>query len=264
MKKYLIFVLISFFLSILNVNAFELPTITVGSSSSYIGEKVIIPITIENNSGFNYLGAKIRYDSTKLEYVSSTLKGFDKAYMKGLEINNYKTITLYALTATNELTIDDNGVIGEIEFKVIADNLENIPIEITIDNFGKGEDEDIEIKSNNGNVKVLKHGVIGEKEDLSEKIPENNDGNVTWQSSNEDVATVDENGNVTFKGDGDAIIEAVDKEGNTIYQKEYKVDSKKDKENSKESNNIYLCIGIPLVLVTLFLCIIFLIKKKGK
>ncbi len=250
----------------------ELPTLKIGSSSGYKDEILTIPITLENNPGFSYIGAKIRYDATKLEYVNSKLLAFKSAGMRGIEINSYKTITLYALTIDDKL-FEENGKIGEIQFKVLSEEEEEVPIEVTIDNFGKGEGDAIEIKKEDGVIQVKSHGTIDKQEDLSKEIDEKAE-DITWKSSNEDIAEVDEKGNVVFHDEGEVTIEAVDKDGKTVYKKEYKVDDgkkvneeekeeKETKETSKKNQSSYILGGVILLVIILLLFILYK-KKKSK
>lgn len=253
----------------INVKAEELPTFKVGSCTAYKGETITVPIYLENNPGFDFLGIKIRYNSEKLEYVESYLTAeFTGASLKGIEINAKKTITLYALTSEDEKAIDVQGKIAEIKFKVLADNFEDVPIEATIDNFGKGRNEKIDITKIDGNVHILVHGVIGEKENLSSELDEllekNNidNKNIKWRSSNEDVATVDEEGSVTFKDNGTAKIEATDEDGNVLYEKSYKVDKKNTTKTSDTTKVNYFVIFLIILLILIILIISFLIVRK--
>ena len=244
----------------LNVKAKELPIFTIGSSTAYKDEIITVPITLKNNPGFSYLGVKIRYDSSKLDYVDSYLTAdFTNASSKGIEINAKKTITLYALTSGNAL-IKADGKIAEIQFKVISNKIEDIKVEATIDNFGNANNEEIDISKEDGIIHVLNHGEVGKEEVIEEANL--TDKKVTYKSSNEDVATVSEDGIVTFKNSGTTEIEAIDENGNVLYKKNYKVDNPDDKKekNIKKNKNIYL-----YVILGFFICImiaIFFFFKK--
>ncbi len=240
----------------LNVKAEELPIFIIGSSTAYKDETITVPITLQNNPGFSYLGVKIRYDSKKLEYVNSHLTNdFDNADLKGIEINAKKTITLYALTSSDNL-IKADGKIAEIKFKVISDKIEDISVEATIDNFGNTNDEEIDISKKDGIIHIINHGEVG-KEEVIEKDNLNSD-KVIYKSSNEDVATVSEDGIVTFKNSGTTEIEVTDENGNSLYKKEYKVDKPNTKDKSKKKNStfLYIVFGIFISIII----VIFLIK----
>lgn len=248
----------------LNVKAEELPIFTIGSSTAYKDETITVPITLQNNPGFSYLGVKIRYDSSKLEYVSSNLTNdFNNADLKGIEINAKKTITLYALTSSDNL-IKVAGKIAEIKFKVISDKIEDISIEATIDNFGNSNDEEIAISKKDGIIHVVNHGEVGKKE-VIEKDNIKSD-KVIYKSSNEDVATISEDGIVTFKNSGTTEIEVTDENGNSLYKKEYKVDipNAKDRNKNDKKNNIYLYIvlGLFISIILIFFIKIFFLDKK--
>lgn len=265
-KKIILSIIGIYFILNLNVQAEELPTFKVGSATAYKDETITIPITLSNNSGFGFLGVKIRYDTEKLEYVDSYITAkLSKASLKGIEINAKKTITLYALTSNEDDVIKDNGKIAEIKFKVLSNTTEDVKVEATIDNFGKGKNEEIKVNKIDGTIHITTHGVVGKNEDLSSEIKDvlkkdQKEEKITWQSSNEKVATVDAEGNVTFKKNGTAKIEALTEDGTVIYEKSYKVD-KKTPKTSKKINNYLILGGLGLIIV---LVIIFLKLKNKK
>lgn len=268
MRKILILLLV-FIISIfpnLNVEADELPTLKVGSCHAYKNEIITIPITLKNNPGFNYLGAKIRYDSSKLEYKSSKIKGLTSATMKGIEINSHKTVTLYALTS-NDTLIKDNGKIAQIEFEVLDDSIDEIPIEVEIDNYGKDK-EDIEIKKVDGLVSLANHGNKGSSNDLSNEVKKSNkEQKITWKSSDKKVAIVDQNGKVTFKDNGNVKIQAIDEDDNIVLDKDYKIDAKVPKNlgsNESDYSIPLIILGIVILVFTIVVLIIYFKKKKNK
>ncbi len=257
LKKILIF---GICLLTLNVKAKELPIFTIGSSTAYKGEIVTIPITLKNNPGFSYLGVKIRYDSSKLDYVDSYLTAdFSAATLKGIEINDKKTITLYAITSDDTL-IKSNGKIAEMKFKILSDKIEDIKIEATIDNFGNNTNSEININKKDGIINIANHGIVGKNEVLEkDNFPENN---VTYKSTNDKVASIDKDGNITFNGNGNATIEVIDENGKTIYRKEYKVDTIPKKEQKSNSNKLlYIFLGLFSCIVIISL--VFFVRKRA-
>ena len=86
----------------------------------------------------------------------------------------------------------------------------------------------------------------------------NNNQSITWTSSDNEVAKVDEKGNVEFTGSGNTTITAVDEAGKKLYEKTYLVNKKKKNHDKK-----YLMISIPIILLGIGL-ILFSQKKKRK
>lgn len=243
-----------------NVYAKELPTITVGSYNAYIGEKITIPVNLSNNEGVSFLGFKIEFDTESLEYVDSKINGLENAQLKEIDINDKNIITLYALTIDEEKTINDNGEIATLTFKVKED-AKSSEIKINVTDYGNANLEQLERNSSNGNVKILI------KMDSGEKIQIEKDDNVaSFETSDSNIATVDEEGNINFKKNGEVTIISRDKEGNILEEKTYKVKDKEENSGAPKTSKSKIFVGISVLTVVClvtFILIKFFLKKKN-
>jgi len=281
MKKILGIFLLLQLLWIPNVYAEELPTISVGSFDAYIGEKIVVPITIENNPGCSYLGIHVYYDMNSLEYVDSKLKGLENADTKDI-VRSEDMITLYAMAYSENKSMNDNGVIAELTFNV-KENAMTSTLRIEVTDFGGEDLVDYKFIENEGIVRINDKKAPNTKEDLTQSIPSYTEGDVTWKSSDENIATINEQGEVTFSNEGTTTITGTDSEGNVVVEKDYKVvddhkenqqeekkvkdkESKKDnqKENQKETTPIYILITIGILFIVGCIIILVIKLKKNK
>ena len=265
-KKIILFVLLFFPFF---VHASEKTVFSLNDVTSAPGSTVTIRLNIKNNPEFGVLTTRVKFDSTKLEYVSGELNAFSGASIKGIDKNKNKgLVAIYAISISRKLK--DTGDIATMEFKINDDIKEDIdiPISIEVVDYGEDADHSLEYEVKNGIIHV--DGAIDtvnkdSKESLIEKYKsqiggdkKSDSGDVTWESSNDDVAKVDD-GVVEFKEDGNVTVEAKDKDGNVVYSKDYYV--KGDAIKKKKSNVIryVLIIGGIVLLFGLFLW-----RKKWK
>ncbi len=271
MKKILGIFLLLQVLWIPNVYAEELPTISVGSFDAYIGEKIVVPITIENNPGCSYLGVKIYYDMNSLEYVDSKVKGLKGADMKDI-VRSEDMITLYAMAFNEGKIITDNGVVAEITFHV-KESASTSTLRMEVTDFGGEDLVDYEFNQKEGVIRIADKKDLDSSENLTQLVPPTTEGEITWKSDDEKVATIDEQGNIKFSGEGSTTITGTDSEGNVVLEKDYTVvdqekEKQKEKKNNQSKNHIFSYILIPLGILLIVGCIIILIifshKKKSK
>lgn len=257
--KYLSILFILLFTS--NVRAEEKTVFSLSNIKASSGEEVTITVNIKNNPKFELLGFKVYYDSSKIEYVSCGINGFSNAMLKDCNINKDKDITFYALTMYTEedKLMDDTGDIVDIKFK-IKDNVKNdIPLSLDITDYGKTDTEPLDFDIINGKIEIsgdIESKIVNEKDILSDKITEKKD--ITWESSDKSIATVDSSGNVNFKDNGNVTIKALDKDGNIIYEKTYLVNNK-----IKVSYTKYFVVGI-ILLIIISIVILVIVKRKKK
>lgn len=265
MKK--IFILVLLFLFPLCVYAADETVFSVNEVTASPGNNVKITLNLNNKQKFGVLTGRIKYDKNKLTYVSHELSGLKNGMLKGAENNEEKgLVAIYGITLSASKLMNDNGNILSIEFKIKDDVTEDIPIEIEIKDFGVDEEKSLPYKVNNGIIHIKSNVSSVKKEDnekavndLKEELKkkEVKEDDITITSSDEDVATVDENGNIEFKNDGNVTIEAKDKEGNVVYSKDYLVNNKVKKINKYIKPIIY--IGLSIIAI-----IIILITRKKK
>ena len=281
MKKILGILVVLQVLFVPNVYAKELPTISVGSFDAYIGEKIVVPVTIENNPGCSYLGIHIYYDTNSLEYVSSKLKGLSNSDMKDI-VNSNDVITLYAMAFTEGKSINDNGVVAEITFTV-KENAKTSTLRMEVTDFGGEDLVDYEFNQNDGTIRIADKKDLNTSEDLTQLVPPNTNGEVIWKSKDENIATVDDKGNVTFSNEGNTTITGLDKDGNVVIEKDYTVvdqnkketekkqeekkkeDTKeKEKKQERENSLIYILIALGTILIICLVTILLKHKLKNK
>ena len=248
------------------VNAEEKTTFSLNEITAAPGTTVTIKLNIANNPEFGVLTSRIKFDNSKLEYVSGKLTGLKSASIKGLDKNKNKgLIAVYAISIGDKMS--DTGDIATMEFK-ISDSIKektDIPLTLEIVDFGINEDKPLEYQTKNGIIhinpnteNVTTQTKESLKEKYQEKIKESNtkEEDVTWSSSDDNIAKVDD-GAIEFKEDGNVTIEARDKEGNIVYSKDYYV---KEKSKNNKSYKHFIIIGI-IVIVTI---IILFWRKKWK
>ena len=265
MKKKVILLLLlffPFFFFFLEKTSFSLSDV-----SSAPGSTVTIRFNISKNPEFGVLTARVKFDHSKLEYVSGKLNAFSGASIKGIDKNKSKgLVAIYAISIGDKFK--DTGDIAVMEFKIndsIRESVD-IPLEVEIVDFGVDDEQTLAYDVKNGIIHV--NGAVDtvtqdSKESLTKKIKEKleeekkNNDDVTWESSNDDIAKVDD-GVVEFKEDGNVTVQAKDKDGNVVYSKDYYV---KGKNVNKNNNIVYyvLVIGIVIILFGLFIW-----RKKWK
>ena len=257
MKKILVILLV-FFLSVQPVNAKD-TSFELTDERGMKGETITVKLEINDNPSFGILGATLDYDETKLEYKSSKIIGLDNAFMKDYDNNNGQ-VMMYAFCIDRDSLMDDTGNIFEVEFEVISEEVEKSKIKLEITDFAIDETETLNYTTKDSTITInqeIETVSSSESISLKDEIESETEEIVEWKSSNSDVAKVDENGNVTFKKNGDVTITATSND-NIIFEKNYKV-------NNKGFNNILMTIGgIIIGVIIIALATFYIIKRKKK
>ena len=254
MKK--IICLIAFFLFSLNIVKAQEALFTIEEVSGIKDEVITINLNISNNPSFGLLGIKLNYDQSVLEYDSAKIIGLDKAFMKDVAEED-GVLTMYALCIDNKKLMDDTGNILQAKFKIISDTVSNTKININVTDFAIDETTTLDYKSSDGLININKAVERNTKLLFSDEIKDQE--NIQYSSSDESIATVDENGNINFKENGNVIIKATLEDG-TVLEKEYVVkDEIPSKESSRYNLKIIIIIGIVILLI---LFTILIIRKK--
>lgn len=264
MKKILILLILLIFP--IMVNAEEVTKFSLNEITASPGSNVTVILNMDNKQEFSVLTAKIHYDNKRLEYVSSELKGL-KSMLRGTDKNIDKGIVaMYAINLDSENTMKDNGNIMLVEFKIKEDVTEDIPITLEIKDFSKGESTKLKYEKQDGiiTIKGNVQTVTNDKEenlqnDLNETIKKEKKKNdsVTWETTNDSIATVDEKGNVKFKDNGFVTVEAKDENGSVLYSKDYYV-------KEKVRKHIPLIVIIPISIILIITLLIIWRKKCQK
>ena len=257
MKKILVILLV-FFLSVQPVNAKD-TSFELTDERGMKGETITVKLEINDNPSFGILGATLDYDETKLEYKSSKIIGLDNAFMKDYDNNNGQ-VMMYAFCIDRDSLMDDTGNIFEVEFEVISEEVEQSKIKLEITDFAIDETETLNYTTKDSTITInqeIETVSSSESISLKDEIESETEEIVEWKSSNSDVAKVDENGNVTFKKNGDVTITATSND-NIIFEKNYKV-------NNKGFNNTLMTIGgIIIGVIIIALATFYIIKRKKK
>ncbi len=267
MKNFIKKIVIILLLLPLNVLAETVTTFTLNEITASSGNNITVNLDINNNPEFGMLAAKIYYDKNSLEYVSSEVKGLKNAILKGAEDNKKGAVVLYAIDLDKKKLMKDTGTILTIEFKINKSVTEDIPLKLEVTDFGVDENNLLKFETKNGIIHIKDKINTKAKEDsktiteeIKEKLKEENIKieDVTIESNNDEVAEVDEDGNVTIKKDGNVTIGATDKEGNTVYKEDLYI-----KNNVKKKNRLLK----PIIYIIAFILVVglgIIIWKKRK
>ena len=252
MKKIILFIVLLLFPIV--TFADSKTTFSFNDVTASPGSNVTVKLNMKNTQEFGVLTVRILYDNNKLEYISDKINGLD-AMLRGSDKNNKKgLVVLYAINLSDKY-MKDNGNIWNVEFKIKDDVKEDIPLTLEIKDFGKDESSKLKFEKKDGLIKIKDDVVTIEKnktDNLNEQLDKKD--NITWSSTDLEVAVVDENGNVEFNGDGNVTIEAKDENGEVIYSKDYYV-----KENVKNSFPVWIIISVIAILIIIF---VFIWRKK--
>jgi hypothetical protein len=259
MKKILFFILL-YLLLIPNVFAEEKTVFSIDSKNSSPGKDITISVYMKNNPSYELVSFELPLDTNLVEFKKCVVNGFEDATMKSCEINPYNKIIFYAFTINTEedSLLTQTGKLVDIHLKIKDKADKDIPLALKITGFGKDADKPIDYEVESGFIRIagdIKTKKINEIEELGKEVGEQS---VIWESSDEETAIVDPEGNVEFKGGGNATIVAKDVEGNVVYKKNYFVNTKEPKKEINESK-----IVIPIVLI-FSLLLFFQIHKKRK
>lgn len=258
MKKILL-IAIMVLSNIFIVNAEKLPTIEVGSYAANINEEITIPVSIKNNIGFTYIGFKINYDIESLEYVDSKLIGLENFYLKEITNNKNNRIVMYAISLNDKDIIKKDTKLAEITFKV-KKNAKTSDLKIEVTDLGTNENKNMKFQGISGKVTIAKEVKVNDSVDAKDFEVEN-PKDYNWESSDPKIANVDENGEVTFKDNGEVTITQKDKDDNVINTKTYTVGKIANNKTSSTSINNYLIIIIVIVALLIIGIITYILIK---
>ena len=247
----------------ITINAENITTFSIDEISASAGNNITVDLNMDNNQEFSVLTIKVHYDNTKLEYISSEMYGLN-ATLRGTDKNSDKGIVaLYAINLNSSKKMNDSGKIMTIEFKIKDDVTVDLPLNIEIKDFSADETNKLKYKVKDGLIKIKNNVNTVTKNDtasLFEKLLEETkkeglkNEDVTWSTTDDNIASVDSEGNVTFKDNGNVEIFAKDSTGAILYSKEYYVNSK-----LKNKKYIFIAIGISIAIVIILL---LLLRRK--
>ncbi len=260
-----------------NIDAVELPTFEVGNSLVKIGEEIEVPIAIKNNVGFSVIGMKIDFDENSLTYIDGEMLGFENFSMKDLAINDSNIISFYAISFNEVYTNNQNLLL--LKFKVNEDAIDN-DINLDVTDYATSELETLEYQVINGRITVTNSkeeqndnnktetktseednskSVIDrriEKVKTGKKIYYNLENNHKLESSNTDIAVINEDNTITFNKTGEVEIVETNEYGEIVNTKQYNV--------IKKRPIIYIIMILILLVFILIIKIIYNKNKKSK
>ena len=271
-----IFILLIGILFIKNIDAAELPTFEVGNSLVKTGEEIEVPISIKNNVGFSVIGMKIDFDENSLTYIDGEMLGFENFSMKDLAINDSKIISFYAISFNEVYTNNQNLLM--LKFKV-NDNALDSDINLDVTDYATSELETLEYQVINGRITITNQKEVQneniendpkpkeednskpvldkkiEKVKAGNKINYNLENNHKLESSNPDIAVINEDNTITFNKPGEVEIVETNEYGEIVNTKQYNVVKKRP---------IIIYIIIILILLVFILIIKYIYNKHKK
>lgn len=300
MKKYVLKTLsLIFALNIILIsNIFGATNFTVSSPNGNIGKEVSVDVSINDNTGFVGYQMLLNYDTSKLEYISSSNGDLVSSKLAVISDDKQKGTIKQACVSSN--TINENGKLLTLTFKIkdsiTSDNIPvNLSIQKLINDTGDGDIKNVEYTISNGNI------ILGNnKKDITStttkdliSIIKNADGKISlnlkagttdrkilYRSTDETKATVDAEGNVTTFAPGDVEIEAlVGSEVVDTITLNIPSEEKSEVENINDQNNqekiiekekflnkknIIIFIIIIIIFIFIAYCIKYVRNKKGR
>lgn len=132
LKKFLINIaILLFFISFTNISLATTPSIYIGDVVRHDNDQVTMDLHLENvESNLANLRCKVKFDTSKLEYVGSTAGKDMKTTVKISETSTEDGIISIAVTTTAGLKSD--GVYYQLNFKVVDTSLEKIPVQLSL------------------------------------------------------------------------------------------------------------------------------------
>lgn len=208
-------------LAVLPVSAASSVTYTASSVSGKTGDTVTVNVSVSGGSNLWGCRLSLLYDSSKLQYVSSSQGAL---YSAGSIMHNSANSEITFAGQVNTSKISGGGVIYSVKFKILATSGSTT---VTMKASGSGNNidsngQELAFSTKNGTVSVtvpvtsitlnktsatLKKG---EKITLTSTVSPSNATNksVTYTTSNSKVATVNSSGVVTAVSGGTATITA--------------------------------------------------------
>ncbi len=261
-----LFVFIVFFMMFCSQALAEEKTVfSIDKVKAVSGDTVSVSVSMDHNPKFGYLSISVGYDVDQLTYVDCSINGFSNAMMKGCTKNEKGSVVFYALTIyeTDDKLMDDTGDIFDIQFEISEAVTEDIPLTLNVTDYGRDTKTNLDFEVENASIEIVSDVILGNVNDsvhlYNEQLEEYEREKIIWSSSDSDIASVDEDGIVTFKKEGDVTIVATTEDGDIILEKSYKIYNEKS-----ASKSYFWLFGVSIIVVIILILISFFIIRRRK
>ena len=182
----------------------------------------------ETNGWENYSDKIVRYDETLADLTFTSRKQTGKVELSNDAFKKIASIKSYEIEDKSIVSVDSSGKVtplknGKTNVKAVVQYFDGTEVNLTEEIVVDFKAESISLDKTNITLNNNKPVKLNEK-----VLPEyTNNKKVTWSSSNEKIARVDDNGNVTAVGNGTCKITATTTDGtNKTASCDVKVDIK--------------------------------------
>ncbi len=204
--------------------------ISVDTKDAVVGQAVTVNINLQNTVDFVAGNFELTYDDSKLSYqsysIGDSLKNAEGTTNGTIYLNTSTSGTIrigYMSDVVEGSATKNAGVLLSLTFNVIDGRGSVTELPLTCSTLKTADGTDVETNITNGLIQIVNSLVSISLDRQTLNLPKNQvkrltviynpedtqeDKTVTWESSNDDVATVDSTGLVTAKQDGKVTITA--------------------------------------------------------
>ena len=204
--------------------------ISVDTKDAVVGQAVTVNINLQNTVDFLAGNFELTYDDSKLSYqsysIGDSLKNAEGTTNGTIYLNTSTSGTIrigYMSDVVEGSATKNAGVLLSLTFNVIDGRGSVTELPLTCSTLKIADGTDVETNITNGSIQIVNSLVSISLDRQTLNLPKNQvkrltviynpedtqeDKTVTWESSNDDVATVDSTGLVTAKQDGKVTITA--------------------------------------------------------
>lgn len=204
--------------------------ISVDTKDAVVGQAVTVNINLQNTVDFVAGNFELTYDDSKLSYqsysIGDSLKNAEGTTNGTIYLNTSTSGTIrigYMSDVVEGSATKNAGVLLSLTFNVIDGRGSVTELPLTCSTLKTADGTDVETNITNGSIQIVNSLVSISLDRQTLNLPKNQvkrltviynpedtqeDKTVTWESSNDDVVTVDSTGLVTAKQDGKATITA--------------------------------------------------------
>lgn len=204
--------------------------ISVDTKDAVVGQAVTVNINLQNTVDFVAGNFELTYDDSKLSYqsysIGDSLKNAEGTTNGTIYLNTSTSGTIrigYMSDVVEGSATKNAGILLSLTFNVIDGRGSVTELPLTCSTLKTADGTDVETNITNGSIQIVNSLISISLDRQTLNLPKNQikrltviynpedtqeDKTVTWESSNDDVATVDSTGLVTAKQDGKVTITA--------------------------------------------------------